>query len=196
MNAPSDDPIALFLACRAAAVEAGTALEGTAAVLATATPEGIPSARFVLIKEVGPDGFFLYTNYESRKARELDTNPHAALCFHWPETGVQFRIEGSVERAGAARSDAYFASRPRESQLGAWASEQSQPIASRDELIERFGAVAARFEGSPVPRPEGWGGYRLVPERIEHWQNAAHRLHDRFVYVREGERWVATRLAP
>ncbi len=196
MTTPADDPIALFVACRTAAVEAGTALDGAAGVLATATPEGLPSARFVLVKEVGPEGFFLYTNYESRKARELDANPHAALCFHWPETGVQFRIEGPVERASRERSDAYFASRPRESQLGAWASAQSRPIASRGVLLERFEQIAERFEGTPVPRPDAWGGYRIIPARIEHWENAAHRLHDRFLYEREGEGWRVTRLSP
>ncbi len=196
MSAPADDPIALFLACRAAAVEAGAPLDGTAAVLATASPDGVPSARFVLVKEVGEDGFFVYTNYESRKARELDANPRAALCVHWPEIGVQIRVEGRVERAPAERSDAYFAARPRESQLGAWASTQSQPIESREALLARFAALETQHEGLPVPRPPHWGGYRLVPERIEHWKNADHRLHDRFLYVREGAGWRVTRLAP
>jgi len=191
-----DDPIALFLECRAEAVRAGTALDGTEAVLATATREGIPSARFVLVKEVGPDGFYVYTNRESRKARELEQNPRAALCMHWPETGVQFRIEGRVERASDERSDAYFASRPRESQIGAWASAQSRPIASREELMSRFDEFARRFEGGPVPRPPFWGGYRIVPERIEYWKSGAHRLHDRFLYEREGSGWRVTRLAP
>lgn len=191
-----DDPIALFLACRAAAVEAGAPLEGTAAVLATAGRDGAPSARYVLVKEVGPDGFFVYTNYGSRKARELDENPRAALCMHWPETGVQFRVEGPVSRAPDDRNDAYFATRPRESQLGAWASAQSEPIESREALLARFAAFEARFEGGPVPRPPGWGGYRIVPDRIERWQSADHRLHDRFLYVREGAGWRVTRLAP
>jgi pyridoxamine 5'-phosphate oxidase len=196
MLAPTADPIALFLACRADAVEAGAAMDGTVAVLATATPDAIPSARCVLVKEVGPDGFFFYTNYGSRKARELDANPHAALCVHWAETGVQFRIEGTVTRASAERSDAYFASRPRESQLGAWASDQSQPLASREVLMERLASVTARFEGRPVERPPHWGGYCLKPTRIEHWENGPHRLHDRFLYVLEGATWRATRLAP
>lgn len=191
-----EDPIALFLACRAAAVEAGAPLEGTAAVLATAGRDGAPSARYVLVKEVGPDGFFVYTNYESRKARELDENPRAALCVHWPETGVQLRVEGPVTRAPDDRNDAYFATRPRESQLGAWASAQSEPIESREALLARFAAFEARFQGGPVPRPPGWGGYRVVPDRIELWQSADHRLHDRFLYVREGAGWRVTRLAP
>jgi len=191
-----DDPISLFLACRDDAVKAGTLFDGTAAVIATATREGVPSARFVLIKEVGPDGFFVYTNQESRKAHELEQNPRAALCFHWPETGVQFRIEGRVERAPDERSDAYFASRPRESQIGAWASAQSRPIGSREELIARFEEFSSQFEGRPVPRPPYWGGYRIVPERIEYWRNGDHRLHDRFLYVREGSGWRVSRLAP
>jgi len=191
-----DDPISLFLACRDDAVKAGTLFDGTAAVIATATREGVPSARFVLIKEVGPDGFFVYTNQESRKAHELEQNPRAALCFHWPETGVQFRIEGRVERAPDERSDAYFASRPRESQIGAWASAQSRPIGSREELIARFEEFSSQFEGRPVPRPPHWGGYRIVPERIEYWRNGDHRLHDRFLYVREGSGWRVSRLAP
>ncbi len=193
---PADDPIALFLACRAEAREAGAPQDATIAVLATATPDGMPSARCVLVKEVGPEGFFLYTNYKSRKARELEANPRAALCFHWSETGAQFRIEGEVSRTTGAQSDAYFASRPRESQLGAWASDQSEPIASRDVLLARFAEAEARFEGRPVERPAHWGGYRIVPDRIEHWKNGPHRLHDRFVYVREGDGWRVTRLAP
>jgi pyridoxamine 5'-phosphate oxidase len=191
-----DDPIALFLSCRAEAVARGTAQDGVAAVLATATPEGIPSARYVLVKEVGPDGFAFYTNYESRKARELDANPRAALCTLWNETEVQFRVEGVVERATLSRSDAYFAGRPRISQLGAWASAQSRPIASREALMETLAEVEARFADGEVPRPAGWGGYLLRPERIEHWVAGAYRLHDRFVYTRSGEGWTVERLAP
>lgn len=191
-----DDPIALFLICRADAVARGAAHGGVAAVLATATPDGVPSARYVLVKEAGADGFYVYTNYGSPKARDLDANPRAALCIHWPETGVQFRLAGPVERADAARSDAYFASRPRESQLGAWASAQSTALASREELMRGFEDAEARFEGQDVPRPPGWGGYVLRPERIEHWTEGDHRLHDRFVYEREGDGWRVTRLSP
>lgn len=175
---------------------AGTGYEGTAAVLATATPDGVPSARFVLVKEVGPDGFYVYTNYLSRKARELDANASAALCFHWPEIGVQFRVEGRAERASDERSDAYFGSRPRDSRLGAWASDQSRAIASRAELLARFEEVKARFGEGPIPRPAHWGGYRIVADRIEHWVNGEHRLHDRIVYVRNPTGWHAERLAP
>jgi len=189
------DPIALFLAARAAAAPTET-WEASSGVLATADPSGRPSARFVLVKEVDAEGFWIYTNYESRKARELDANPFAALSFHWPSTHVQFRIEGRVERASDARSDAYFASRPRLSQLGAWASVQSRPIASRQELLDRLAAEEARHAGAPVPRPPSWGGYRLVPSAIEHWVEGEHRLHDRFLYVRTGDAWSVTRLSP
>lgn len=195
MPAQVTDPVELFLACRRDALEAGAPQDATIAVLATATPDGAPSARCVLVKEVSDDGFFLYTNYQSRKARELEANPRAALCVHWVETGVQFRIEGDVTRTSGAQSDRYFASRPRESQLGAWASDQSTPIESRDALLARFAEAEARFEGA-VPRPADWGGYRLVPRRIEHWQNGPHRLHDRFLYVRDEAGWHVTRLAP
>ena len=190
------DPIQLFLTCRARAVEAGAGFEATAGVLATATPDGRPAARFVLVKEVGPDGFRVFTNYRSRKARELDANPRAALCFHWPEIGEQFRIEGSVERLDDAANDAYFAGRPRESQLGAWASDQSSPIPSREHLVARFTELGEEHEGRPVPRPPHWGGYLLIPERVEHWINGDHRLHDRFAYERDGDRWIESRLAP
>ncbi len=190
------DPIALFLACRAEAVAAGAAHDGTAAVLATATPDGVPSARYVLVKEAEPDGFYVYTNYGSAKARDLDANPRASLCIHWPETGVQFRVVGPVERASAERSDAYFASRPRESQLGAWASAQSTPIASREALMAAFAEAEARFADRDVPRPAHWGGYVLRPTRVEHWENGDHRLHDRLRYERDGDGWRVTRLSP
>lgn len=190
------DPIALFLDCRRRAVEAGAGFDGTAAVLATATADGRPSVRWVLLKEVGPDGFFVYTSYGSRKAAELDANPRAALAVHWPEIDEQFRVEGLVERAPEARSDAYHAARPRESQLAAWASEQSSPIPDRAHLEERFRQMEERFAGGDVPRPPGWGGYRIEPERIERWISRDHRLHDRFEYVRDGAVWTRARLAP
>jgi pyridoxamine 5'-phosphate oxidase len=189
------DPIALFLSLRerARSIEPW---EATACVLATADARGRPSARFVLVKEADAEGFFFYTNHGSRKARELADNPFAALCFHWDTLGVQFRVEGSVERATAGRSDAYFAARPRISQLGAWASEQGRPLASRDELLARLSVFEGRFAGGDVPRPEHWGGYRIRPERIEYWINGEFRLHDRFEYQREGDAWRVTRLAP
>lgn len=192
----SEDPIALFLADRARAHSAGNLHEGTAAALATATRDGVPAARYVLVKDVGPDGFYFFTNYESRKASELDQNPRVTLCFHWPEIGVQYRIDGTSERASEAKNDAYFASRPRESQLGAWASPQSKPIDSREALLARFEEVKARYAGGTVPRPPHWGGYRIVAQRVERWVAADHRLHDRFLYERHGKGWRMTRLAP
>lgn len=190
------DPIARFLDSRRRAVDAGAGFDGTAAVIATATPGGAPSVRWVLIKEVSEAGFFVYTNYGSRKAAELDANPRAALAMHWPEIEEQYRVEGPVTRATAERSDAYFASRPRDSQLGAWASPQSEPIASREALEARLEEARARFEGRAVPRPEGWGGYVVRPERVERWVSREARLHDRWVYVREGDAWKVERLAP
>lgn len=190
------DPIAFFLEARVRA-ETTEPWQATACALATADGGGRPSVRFVLVKEVDPEGFWFYTNYESDKARELDANPRAALAFHWPSVHLQWRIEGRVERASAARSDAYFASRPRNSQLGAWASEQSRPLRSREALLDRLRDVEARFAGRPVPRPPHWGGYRLIAERIEIWREGEHRLHDRFRYeARPDGGWTITRLAP
>ena len=191
-----DDPIALFLDCREAARLAGEPLNATCVALATATSAGVPSVRHVLVKEVGSEGFYIYTNYDSDKARELDSNPVASLCFHFVTTHVQFRVTGPVERASAERSDAYFAARPRESQLGAWGSEQSRPLASRDVMVERVAEVRDRFAEQPVPRPANWGGYRLMPERIEYWVDRPFRLHDRFVFVRTADGWSQTRLYP
>lgn len=190
------DPLARFLDARARAIAAGAPFEGAAAVLASATPDAAPSVRWVLVKEVDADGFHVYTSYESRKARELDANPRAALAMHWPEIGEQFRIEGPVHRASGARSDAYFASRPRDSQLGAWASPQSRPIASREALLERVAEVRARFGDGPIPRPPSWGGLVVRPERIEHWIEGAARLHDRWRFERAADGWKMERLAP
>jgi pyridoxamine 5'-phosphate oxidase len=163
--------------------------------LATVGPSGAPSVRIVLFKDVDERGFTFYTNYESRKARELDRDPRAALCFHWPSIGEQVRAEGVAERLTAGESDAYFATRPRESQLGAWASRQSQPLGSREELLAAAARAAERFPG-PVPRPPHWGGYRLVPARIEFWRAAEARLHHRTVYERTPEGWTARLLYP
>lgn len=168
--------------------------------LATATAGGKPSARTVLLKEFDAGGFVFYTNYGSRKARELDENPQAAMVIHWPETGYQVRIEGRVEKTSAEESDRYFASRPRGSQLGAWTSRQSRPIPSRESLESALRAREMEFRDREVPRPPHWGGYRLVPDRIEFWVEQENRLHDRVVYERksaEGKvRWVSRRLAP
>jgi pyridoxamine 5'-phosphate oxidase len=168
----------------------------TAAVLATATPEGRPSARMLLVKIWDRRGFVVFTNLESRKSAELFANPEAALLFHWKLTRRQIRIEGRVELAGAAEADSYFASRPRQSQIGAWASDQSRPLESRAVFEARVAAAEARFAGTEVPRPPHWTGWRLVPRRFEFWQDVEFRLHDRTIYTRDGEAWERGKLFP
>ncbi|MFT3921205.1 MAG: pyridoxamine 5'-phosphate oxidase [Myxococcales bacterium] len=164
--------------------------------LATADAAGHPSVRFVLLKGADPRGFVFFTNFESRKGRELRDNPRAALAFHWSTTGEQVRVEGRVERVAAEEADAYFASRPRGSQLGAWASRQSQPIGSREELERRVAALDQQYAGRAVPRPEFWGGFRVVPSEIEFWHDRSDRLHDRALYRRTPSGWALTRLSP
>ncbi len=174
--------------------------EPNAMTLATATAEGVPSARMVLLKGVGAQGFAFYTNLESRKAEELDANPHAALVFWWPEVERQVRVEGRVERVPDDAADAYFASRPRGSRLGAWASPQSRPIADRSVIDGLLAEIEGEFEGrEDVPRPGFWGGWRVVPEAVEFWQGRKSRLHDRHVYRRDDAApsgWRTERLAP
>jgi pyridoxamine 5'-phosphate oxidase len=171
--------------------------EPNAMTLATATPDGRPSARVVLLKGFDERGFVFYTNYEGRKGRELETNPYAALVFYWGELERQVRIEGHVSRISEEESDAYFAGRPRGSQLGAWASEQSRPIKDRGALEERLRELEAEYEGCEVPRPPFWGGYRVEPETIEFWQGRENRLHDRLLYRRlEDGGWRRERLQP
>jgi len=167
-----------------------------AMTLATATLDGKPSARMVLLKQVDHDGFVFYTNYNSAKARQLDANPHAALVFYWAQLDRQVRVEGTVSKTSAAESQAYFSTRPRESQIGAWASEQSDVIASRAVLEERAIEVEKKYGDREIDRPEHWGGYRLKPERIEFWKSRIGRLHDRILYQRDGDSWAITRLAP
>ncbi len=167
-----------------------------AMTLATATRDGAPSARVVLYKGIKRGGIFFVSNYQSRKARELEDNPRAALVMHFPRMERQVRVEGLVERASAAESDDYFASRPRGSQLGAWASPQSQPIGSREELLERTRAAEARFSSGSVSRPEFWGGYLLMPRSVELWLGQGDRLHDRFRYALGSSGWSIERLAP
>jgi pyridoxamine 5'-phosphate oxidase len=150
----------------------------------------------VLLKGHGPDGFVFYTNRGSRKAGELDANRHAALLFHWKSQRRQIRIEGSVARATDAESDAYFASRGRDSQLGAWASDQSRPLDARATFEARFAEMQAKFEGQDVPRPPFWGGYRVTPSVIEFWQDRAHRLHERRVFTRTADGWSEGLLYP
>jgi len=170
--------------------------EPTAMCLATADAQGRPSARMVLLKGIDARGIVFYTNMESRKSLELAKNPQAALCFYWMPMNRQVRIEGRVVRAKDAEADAYFMSRPRESQLGAWASDQSRPLESREAMMERFEKVSQQYEGGIIPRPEYWGGWRLNPERIEFWQQGDHRLHNRLLYIREGKGWKEERLWP
>jgi pyridoxamine 5'-phosphate oxidase len=167
-----------------------------AVTLATASRDGRPSARIVLLRGVDDHGFVFFTNYQSRKASEIEGNPHAALCCYWPWLDEQVRVEGLVERATAAESDAYFASRPRGSQIGAWASAQSRPLESREVLEQSYHDTDARLAAQAVPRPPHWGGYRIVPERIEFWHAGTYRLHNRVLYTREGNDWRRELLYP
>ena len=177
-----DDPHALFDQWLGEA-EPLEPNDPNAVTLATATADGRPSARVVLLKGHDSHGFVIYTNRQSRKADELESNPRAALLFHWKSLRRQVRVEGSVSRVSDAESDAYWASRSRDSRLGAWASDQSRPLDARETFETRVEEARARFEGGDVPRPDHWGGYRVVPERIEFWQDRAHRLHERRVFT-------------
>lgn len=189
------DPIARFAESYARASGLET-FDASRAALATSDRSGRPSLRFVLVKRWDASGFSFFTNLDSQKARELAQNPQAALAFHWSSTGAQIRIEGPVERVSDAEADDYFRSRPRGSQLGAWASAQSTVLASRAELTERLAQVEARFADRPVERPPFWGGFRLHPQRMEFWQDRPDRLHDRELYLRAGEGWQTVLLAP
>jgi pyridoxamine 5'-phosphate oxidase len=190
----SADPITEFLNAveRAKAHQVDTA----PVVLATADEEGRPSARLVLLRGADTRGFVFFTNYDSRKGRELTDNPHAALCFYWSSLDEQIRVEGRVERVTSEESDAYFAGRPRGSQLGAWASDQSQVLSSRETLEEKYREIERRFDGQSVQRPPFWGGFRLIPSRIEFWYGRPDRLHDRVLYVRDANSWRIERLYP
>ena len=168
-----------------------------AMTLATATTDGKPSARLVLLKQVDDRGFVFYTNYHSSKARDLEANPFAALVFYWPQLERQVRVEGTVTRTSAAESDEYFRTRPRDSQLGALASPQSEVVPNRDVLEERLAELEERFRDKEVERPAHWGGYRLKPERLEFWKGRPGRLHDRLLYERQQDgAWIIKRLAP
>lgn len=158
--------------------------------------EGRPASRMLLLKGVDARGFVFFTNYESRKGRELEKNPRAAMLFFWSELHRQVRIEGTLQRVSREESEAYFHTRPRGSQLGAWASMQSRPLDSRETLLRREKEFEAKFAGQVVPLPPYWGGFRLTPERMEFWQGRRYRLHDRLVYTRDGDRWTIQRLYP
>ncbi len=193
--AMADDPFALFDAWLTEA-EASEPNDPNAMALATADGDGRPAVRMVLLKGHGRDGFVFYTNRESDKAHDLAANAQAGLLFHWKSLRRQIRIEGAVTIASDAESDAYFASRGRDSRLGAWASDQSRPLVSRETFEDRVAAAAAKFEGGDVPRPAHWGGYRVVPSRIEFWQDRAHRLHERRLFTRDGDGWREGLLYP
>jgi pyridoxamine 5'-phosphate oxidase len=190
---PVDDPVELFSALfdRAARESA----EPDAMVLSTVDPDGRPSARYVLLKGADPRGFVFYTNVGSRKARAMAANPYAALTFYWPPA-TQVRIEGDVERVSDADADAYFATRPRGSQIGAWASDQSATLESRAALDTRVSAVEQRFANAPITRPPFWIGYRVVPRSIEFWTRDPHRLHERIMFQRENGEWQRSLLFP
>lgn len=189
------DPATQFATWFEQATE-GKVLEPNAMTLSTVNAEGQPSARIVLLKFVDSDGFVFYTNYGSRKAHEIANNPRVALHFFWPELERQVRVRGTASKVSTAESLRYFSRRPRASQLGAWVSHQSAPIPARSVLEKAFSQMKAKFAEGDVPLPDFWGGYRVRPDEVEFWQGGAHRLHDRFVYTRDGDAWQTQRLSP
>ena len=189
------DPMTLFGVYFARAKEDVTH-DPTAVALATTTRAGFPSVRMVLLKAIDERGLVFFTNYDSRKGHELHQNPQAAMCFYWPRIEVQVRAEGAVEKLSATDSDAYFNSRARLSQIGAWASQQSAPLPTREVLLHRVAEMESRFDGQPIPRPPSWGGFLLVPQRMEFWQGNPGRLHDRLVYEQTDGAWQTSRLFP
>jgi pyridoxamine 5'-phosphate oxidase len=194
-NDAPEDPLAMFHAL----LEEATRKEPndpTAMTVATATADGAPSARMVLLKDADARGFVFYTNTQSRKGDDLEANPRAALVFHWKSMRRQVRVEGAVERVSDAEADAYFASRPRGSQIGAWASDQSRPMDGRFELEKRVARFTARFGLGAVPRPPHWTGYRVVPAAYEFWTDKPFRLHERIRFDRRGDGWTISRLFP
>jgi len=189
------DPMDLFAEWFREAEDAGVEVPETM-TLATADSDGAPSARMVLLKGADEEGFVFYSGYVSRKAGELEQNPLAALVFYWRPLGKQVRVEGRVERVSEAESAAYFATRPRGSQIAAWASQQSKPLAGREDLDRRYAELEREYEGRDVPLPPHWGGFRLRPEAIEFWQHRDNRLHDRILYTRAREGWRSELLSP
>ena len=190
-----DEPLAPFARWFALAAKKEPLAETM--MLATASRDGAPSLRAVLLKGADARGFVFYTNLESRKSGELFQNPHAALCFHWKSLARQIRIEGTVAPVSEEEADAYFASRQRDSQIGAWASDQSRPLESRAALEQRFAMFSRKYAAQPaVPRPPTWSGFRVIPQCIEFWQERPFRLHDRVVFVRDGDAWRKQRLFP
>lgn len=189
------DPFALFAEWFAAA-KASEPNDPNAMILATATPGGLPSSRVVLLKDHDTSGFVFYTNKQSRKGNELAANPNAALLFYWKTLHRQVRIEGRVTDVTDAEADTYYASRPRVSRLGAWASLQSRPLPERAELERRVAETDARYPGDSIPRPPHWSGYRLLPSYFEFWQDMPFRLHDRSTFTRNGDLWARTKLYP
>jgi pyridoxamine 5'-phosphate oxidase len=190
------DPIAQFESWWTDAKQHPAITEPTAMTLATSTADGKPSARIVLLKECNDQVFLFYTNHTSRKSNELNANPFAALCFYWMPLGRQVRVEGTVTAASNAEADAYFASRPRPRQIGAWASLQSQEMATRDDLETRVTALEKQYDGKPIPRPPHWSGWRLTPQVMEFWTASDARLHVRDLYTRTDSAWVHTLLYP
>jgi pyridoxamine 5'-phosphate oxidase len=195
---PVQNPLSRFtrLFAQAEAVDRAILPEPNAMSLATVGMNGNPSVRMVLMKDFDGDGFVFYTNLEGRKGRELRTRPAAAICFHWPPLEVQVRVEGPVTQVSDEEADEYFATRSRASQIGAWASIQSQPIERPDDLIDRVAEYDRKFEGQPVPRPDFWSGFRLRPDRIEFWRSKPGRLHERHLYTRAGPGWTMETLYP
>lgn len=189
------DPLELFDAWYAEA-RTSEINDSNAVALATSDSDGRLGLRMVLLKGHGPDGFVFYTNQEGRKAADIAANPQAALLFHWKSLRRQIRVEGPVTTVTAAEADAYFATRGRDSQLGAWASDQSRPLDSRATFEARFAEMQARFDGGPVPRPPYWSGYRVTPQSIEFWQDREHRLHERRLFTRIGNGWAEGMLYP
>jgi len=191
----TDDPIQFFNHWLTEAENTGVVLPESMSV-SSCTAEGRPSSRMVLLKEVDQQGFVFFTNYGSRKASELEANPFAALLFHWNILQRQVRIEGKIERISHSESEAYFHSRGRGSQIGAWASKQSQVLDERQTLVDSVKYYEEKFAGQTIPLPDFWGGYRVIPEKIEFWQGKADRLHDRFTYTKSGKEWKIDRLNP